>query len=280
MTDSEKLQKVLARAALGSRREMEIAIERRQVTVNGKVATIGDRVTPQDKVVYQGRTVKNDVSQQRLRAIIYNKPEGEICTRSDPEGRPTVFRRLPALRDGRWVAIGRLDFNTSGLLIFVNDGELANGLMHPASQIEREYLVRVFGDVSDEILSRLREGVLLEDGPAKFTKVTATQHQSSNRWFFCSLMEGRNREVRRLWESQGLKVNRLKRVRYGRFTIPSYLKPGQWMELSSQELKDLAAIANYPLPKQRTILKVDERERMQRREKLLRRGGRQKKQPR
>ena len=276
MSDSEKLQKVLARAALGSRREMETAIERGQVTVNGKVATIGDRVTNLDKIFYKGRPVNSDLSQHRVRAIIYNKPEGEICTRSDPEGRPTVYRHLPTLREGRWVAIGRLDINTSGLLIFVNDGELANRLMHPSSQLEREYLVRVFGDVEEEMLDRLKEGVLLEDGPAKFTKIAATQHQSSNRWFYCSIMEGRNREVRRLWESQGLKVNRLKRVRYGKLIIPSYLKTGQWLELSPHELNDLAATVDFTISKQRAALDLDDKKRMQRREKLLRRGGKPK----
>ncbi len=276
MSDSEKLQKVLARAALGSRREMETAIERGQVSVNGKVATIGDRVTNDDKILFKGRTVNNDASQQRLRAIIYNKPEGEICTRSDPEGRPTVFRHLPTLREGRWLAIGRLDINTSGLLVFVNDGELANRLMHPSSQLEREYLVRVFGDVDEDMIERLKEGVLLDDGPAKFTRIAATQHQNSNRWLYCSIMEGRNREVRRLWESQGVKVNRLKRVRYGKLIIPSYLKPGQWIELSPQELSELASTVEYEIPKQRVALKLEEKKRMARRDKLLRRGGKPK----
>lgn len=276
MSDTEKLQKVLARAALGSRREMETAIERGQVTVNGKVATIGDRVSTADKISFKGRAVNNDLSQQRIRAIIYNKSEGEICTRSDPEGRPTVFRHLPTLREGRWVAIGRLDINTSGLLVFVNDGELANRLMHPSSQLEREYLVRVFGEVDDEMVERLQEGVLLDDGPAKFTKIAATQHQSSNRWFYCSIMEGRNREVRRLWESQGVKVNRLKRVRYGTLIIPTYLKPGQWSELSPKELTDLAATVEYTISKERSAVKVEEKKRMARRDKLLRRGGKAK----
>ena len=274
MIESEKLQKVLARAALGSRREMENAIARGLVTINGRVATVGDRVTARDKIAYKGQVIKNAGNQQKLRAILYNKPEGEICTRSDPEGRPTVFRRLPTLRQGRWVAVGRLDFNTSGLLLFVSDGELANKLMHPSSHIEREYLVRVFGEVDDELIKRLCDGILLDDGPAKFTRVKATEHQGSNRWFFCSILEGRNREVRRLWESQGLKVNRLKRVRYGQLTIPSYLKPGQWLELNPEEIKQLAKSVEFRVAKKRVAINRDENERLQRRERQLRRGGR------
>ncbi len=277
MIESEKLQKVLARAALGSRREMETAIARGQVMVNGKIATIGDRVTPKDRITYKGRPIKNEGNKQHLRAILYNKPEGEICTRFDPEGRPTVFRRLPTLREGRWVAVGRLDFNTSGLLLFVSDGELANKLMHPSNRIEREYLVRVFGDVDADAIKRLQEGILLEDGPAKFTHIKATEYQGSNRWFYCGLMEGRNREVRRLWESQGVKVSRLKRVRYGNLTIPSYLKPGQWLELNPEEIKQLAKTTDYRVIKRQLNRSQDDTQRQQRRERQLRRGGKSKK---
>jgi 23S rRNA pseudouridine2605 synthase len=276
---SEKLQKVLARAALGSRREMEAAISRGQVTVNGKVATIGDRVGRDDKIIYQGRTVKNDGHEQKLRVILYNKPEGEICSRSDPEGRPTVFRRLPTLRQGRWMAVGRLDFNTSGLLLFVSDGELANRLMHPSSNVEREYLVRVFGEVDESMLQRLKEGILLDDGPAKFTHINATEHQRSNRWYYCGILEGRNREVRRLWESQGVKVNRLKRVRYGNLMIPSYLKPGQWIELSPLDIKQLAASVDFRIANKRLDLNQDDKEKIQRRDRQLRRGGGRPKKP-
>lgn len=274
---SEKLQKVLARAALGSRREMEIAIAKGLVQVNGKVATIGDRVTAKDKIVYRGRLVNDNSQQHRLRVIIYNKTEGEICTRRDPEGRPTVYAKLPSLRQGRWIGVGRLDINTSGLLLFVNDGDLANKLMHPTANIEREYLARVFGDVDEAMLKRLQEGVLLEDGLAKFEKIKATEYQNSNRWFYCSLTEGRNREVRRLWESQGVKVNRLKRVRFGHLTIPSFLKTGQWLELDGAELKKVIDMTDYSVQSKRLSIKPDEKIRMRRREQNLRRGGRPKK---
>ena len=277
MIETEKLQKVLARAALGSRRQMEQAIAEGQVTVNGKIATLGDRVSARDKIMFRGRDIHNSPQRARIRVLMYNKPEGEICSRSDPEGRPTVFKRLPKITQGRWIVVGRLDFNTSGLLFFVNDGELANGLMHPAANIEREYLVRVFGGVDDQLLQRLREGVLLDDGPAKFANIKAKDSQTSNRWFFCSLREGRNREVRRLWESQGLKVNRLKRVRFADFTLPSFLKSGQWLELEHTDVQKLVALTNTKVPKQRLKVKRDEQLRLQRQERQLRRGGKMKK---
>ncbi len=244
-TGDEKLQKVLARAGVGSRREMERAIEAGQVKVNDRVAKLGDRVTPADKIFVDGKRVVLRTEATRRRVILYNKPEGEICSRSDPEGRRTVYDSLPALKGERWISIGRLDFNTSGLLLFTNDGELANKLMHPSSVIDREYLVRIQGNVDDEMKRALLEGILLDDGVARFTDIVDGAGESRNRWFYCVVMEGRNREVRRLWESQGVKVSRLKRVRYANIFIPSHVRVGQWTELSEREIADLCLTAGF-----------------------------------
>jgi len=241
----EKLQKVLARAGIGSRREMERAIEAGQVKVNDRIAKLGDRVTPTDKLFVDGKRVVQRTEATRRRVILYNKPEGEICSRSDPEGRRTVYDGLPSLSGERWISIGRLDFNTSGLLLFTNDGELANKLMHPSSVIDREYLVRIQGNVDDEMKRALLEGVLLDDGVARFTDIVDGAGESRNRWFYCVVMEGRNREVRRLWESQGVKVSRLKRVRYANIFIPSHVRVGQWTELGEREIADLCLTAGF-----------------------------------
>ena len=233
----EKLQKVLARAGLGSRRGLESVIEAGRIKVNGQVAKLGDRVTEDDKITMDGKPVKLTAqAEQKTQVLLYNKQEGEVSTRSDPDGRPTVFDRLPSLTGERWIQIGRLDINTAGLLMFTTDGELANKLMHPSSGIDREYLVRVFGEVDDDMLQRLREGVMLDDGPAQFTDIQEGRKEGSNRWFYVVLMEGRNREVRRLWESQGVKVSRLKRVRYGPVFMPSRLKLGQWEMLEQKDV--------------------------------------------
>ncbi|GAB1268182.1 hypothetical protein NBRC116493_14350 [Aurantivibrio infirmus] len=270
MNTDEKLQKVLARAGLGSRRQMEVAISEGKAKVNGKVATLGDRVSDADKITFNGKPVKSaDAKTQRLRVILYNKPEGEICTKSDPEGRPTVFSKLPVLNEGRWISVGRLDFNTSGLLLFSNNGDLANKLMHPSSSIDREYLVRVFGDYNEDVKKRLLEGVLLEDGVAKFTDIKEHGDETKNRWFYCTVMEGRNREVRRLWESQNFKVSRLKRVRFGNIFIPSYVRVGQWVELTDREINDLAATADYTLPEQVRPFTVKEKEDYERRQRRM-----------
>lgn len=236
---TEKLQKVLARIGLGSRRELEGWIQDGRVSVNGKVATIGDRVSPEDEIRVDGHPVKQQSDHERVRVIIYNKPEGEVSTKDDPEGRPTVFTRLPRLHHGRWIMVGRLDINTSGLLLFTNNGELANKLMHPSSEVEREYLVRVHGAVDDDMLARLQEGVELDDGPAKFNKIRIGQGGNTNRWFSVVIGEGRNREVRRLWESQGVEVSRLKRIRYGSVEIPSYVRSAEWAELEPQDVRKL-----------------------------------------
>jgi 23S rRNA pseudouridine2605 synthase len=239
----EKLQKVLARAGCGSRREMERVIVAGEVTVNGRVATLGDRVTSSDKISVRGKTVSAAKDTSKRRVILYNKPEGEICSRQDPEGRRTVYQALPKISGERWISVGRLDFNTSGLLLFTNDGELANKLMHPSSVIDREYLVRIQGDVDDAMRQRLLDGVMLEDGVARFTDIVDGAGESRNRWFYCVVMEGRNREVRRLWESQGVRVSRLKRVRYGNIFIPSHVRVGQWLELDYREIADLCQTA-------------------------------------
>lgn len=250
----EKLQKVLARAGAGSRREMEKVISSGRVTVNGKVAQLGERVAVTDTIALDGKRVRINASESKaIRVLLYNKPEGEICSRSDPEGRPTVYDRLPKLQGERWVSVGRLDFNTSGLLLFTTDGELANKLMHPSSSIDREYLVRIQGEVDDDMKDRLREGVLLEDGKARFTDIVDGQGEGRNRWFYCVVMEGRNREVRRLWESQGVKVSRLKRVRYGNIFIPSHVRVGQWIELNHKEVTELCLTAGVQPPKPKPV---------------------------
>ncbi len=242
----EKLQKVLARTGLGSRREMERWISAKRVVVDGKAATLGDRVDGRAKIAVDGKPINISPGEQ-TRCILYHKPTGEVCTRSDPQGRRTVFNRLPKLKSGRWISIGRLDYNTSGLLLFSTDGELANALMHPSANIEREYMVRVMGEVDEDMLQRMMEGVMLEDGAARFTDIQDGGGTGINRWFYVVLKEGRNREVRRLWESQGLTVSRLKRVRYGDVFIPSKVKQGQWVELDRKEIKSLYRLAGLTL---------------------------------
>ncbi|MFA0810030.1 23S rRNA pseudouridine(2605) synthase RluB [Microbulbifer epialgicus] len=263
----EKLQKVLARSGLGSRREMERAIDAGRVTINGKVAELGERVTDHDQIEFDGRRLPSTEG-NRCRVILYNKPVGEICSRHDPEGRPTVYDRLPRLKTGRWISVGRLDFNTSGLLLFTNSGELANKLMHPSSVIDREYLVRIQGEVDDEMKKRLVKGVLLDDGPARFTDIVESGGEGRNRWFYCVVMEGRNREVRRLWESQGVRVSRLKRVRYGSVFIPSHVRVGQWIEMEPREIDDLCVTAGLPKLGQRPLTQGEKQTLERQRRKL------------
>lgn len=240
---TEKLQKVLARSGLGSRREMETVIDAGLVTINGRVAVLGDRIGEQDQVTVKGRPVQLKAeSDLPRRVIMYNKPEGELVTRKDPEGRRTVFDHLPKLRGERWIAIGRLDINTAGLLLFTNDGELANRLMHPSHQVEREYAVRVMGEVTDEMLQAMRDGVMLEDGLASFSAIQLVGGEGINVWYHVVINEGRNREVRRLWESQGVTVSRLKRVRYGNISLDKRTKMGEWIELTQTEVDDLSGL--------------------------------------
>ncbi|GAB3105782.1 pseudouridine synthase [Aestuariicella hydrocarbonica] len=277
MENDEKLQKVLAREGVGSRREMERVIAAGRVEVNGKVAQLGDRVSMSDRVVVDGRRLKLTPPESTpIRVLLYNKPEGEICSRSDPEGRKTVYERLPEIKGERWISVGRLDFNTSGLLLFTNDGELANKLMHPSSMIDREYLVRVQGDVDDDMKKRLKEGVLLDDGKARFTDIVDGSGDGSNAWFYCVVMEGRNREVRRLWESQGVKVSRLKRVRYGNIFIPSHVRVGQWIELNYREVKELCLTAGVEPPKPSPTSRQKDQERERQVQRLRAKGPRRK----
>ncbi|MEH6467420.1 MAG: pseudouridine synthase [Porticoccus sp.] len=270
---SEKLQKILASAGYGSRRELEKWIADGRVSVNGKVAKLGDRVSLDDTVSVDGKRAKLPAKDQRIRVLLYNKPEGEVCTRSDPEGRKTVFEHLPRLKGERWVAVGRLDINTTGLLLFTNNGELANKLMHPSSRIDREYLVRIHGAVDDDMLKRLREGVLLEDGMAKFSDVVPGERVGTNGWYTVALMEGRNREVRRLWESQNVEVNRLKRVRFGPIFMPSYTRRGQWVELDEKALNDLLISVDMRVGKKQKRLLPDDKVRRDRQLKRLRSKG-------
>ena len=243
----ERIQKVLANAGFGSRRDIERQIEAGEVRVNGKPAKLGDRITPDDKVTIGKRRVGAwRLGDTGHRTIVYNKPLGELVTRFDPQHRPTVFRNLPPLKTGRWIAVGRLDINTTGLMIFTTDGELANRLMHPARQIEREYAVRVHGDVEDAKLQRLVEGVELEDGMARFEEIVSSGGEASNRWYHVVIMEGRKREVRRLWEAVGLQVSRLKRVRFGPVMLEKRLPAGKWRPLEGGEVQALLEAAGLP----------------------------------
>lgn len=233
----ERLQKVLSQAGLGSRREMERWIEQGYVTVNNKAVQLGDSAGPLDIIAVKGKVINNPLQHQaRTRVLLYHKPIGEISSRHDPKHEKTVFDKLPPLRNGRWVQVGRLDINTSGLLLFTNNGELANQLMHPKFGLEREYAVRVRGQVSQEIITQLLKGVLLDDMPAKFTRIDFRGGEGANTWYHVTLTEGRNREVRRLWLSQGIDVSRLIRIRYGRVSLPRFLSRGQFLELSSEEI--------------------------------------------
>lgn len=264
----EKLQKVLARMGVGSRRDVEAWIEEGRVKVNGAVATLGQRVGDRDAIAVDDRLLKREKIEEHVRRVlIYNKPEGEVCTRDDPEGRPTVFDRLPRLRSGRWINVGRLDINTTGLLMFTTDGELANRLMHPSYEMDREYAVRVRGEVDEEMIERLKAGVMLEDGPAKFSDIQeAPGGEGFNHWYHVVVMEGRNREVRRLWESQGVVVSRLKRVRFGPVFLTSELTMGRYREMDQRELDILSeevGLAPVALPavSTKTKEKVERQER-------------------
>ena len=235
-----KLQKALADAGHGSRRELEAWIAEGRVSVNGEPAHVGQRITARDKIRLNGKLVHLRIAdERRLRVLLYHKPEGEIVSRNDPQGRPSVFDRLPRMRGGRWIAVGRLDFNSCGLLLFTNDGSLADRLMHPRSNIEREYAVRIIGELSLEARQRLLEGVPLEDGVAHFGRLVDGGGEGTNRWYRVTLNEGRNREVRRMFEAVGLTVSRLMRVRYGPVQMPPRLKRGMTLELSPEDVRAL-----------------------------------------
>jgi 23S rRNA pseudouridine2605 synthase len=257
----EKLQKVLARAGIGSRRGMERWIAEGRITVDGKPAKLGDRVSPEQVIRIDGRALPRYGLTPKARVVIYHKPEGELCTRADPEGRPTVFENLPTLRNGRWIAIGRLDMNSSGLLLFTTDGELANRLMHPSREIEREYAVRVLGEVTPAMLAQLKQGVMLEDGEAKFERIDDAGGSGANHWYHVVLREGRNREVRRMWEAVGAKVSRLIRVRYGSVILPRLLRPKRTEDVDREQLYALyhAVGLKPPVPASRSVQRAGRR---------------------
>jgi len=265
----DKLHKVLANLGWGSRRKMEQWIGEGRVTIDGAVARLGDRVRAGQSVRLDGKPVDLEEARE-VRVLLYQKPVREVCSRHDPEGRNTVFERLPNLKSGRWISVGRLDFNTSGVLLFTTDGALANALMHPSNAIEREYLVRVMGRVDDPMLERLKSGVELDDGPARFSDIQEGGGEGINRFFYVVLMEGRNREVRRLWESQGLTVSRLKRVRYGEVFLPSKLKKGQWLELPQRDVDVIYEMAGLPARETMDLSKKEQ----ERRDRFAKKGQR------
>lgn len=236
-----RLQKLLSECNIGSRREIDTLIQQGRIKVNGKVAELGQKAILEDHIQIDGKILdrKQKVRLTRPRVVLYHKPEGVICSSSDPEGRKTVFDLLPKMKRGRWVMVGRLDYNTSGLLLFTTDGDLANRLMHPSYEIEREYAVRVLGEVSDEAIAKLRAGVMLEDGLAKFDRLEFQGGDGANAWYHVILREGKNREVRRMWESVGLTVSRLIRVRFGELSLDRWLSRGKSKELQPDQVNFL-----------------------------------------
>jgi len=246
--DAPKLHKVLADAGLGSRRDMEELIIAGRVSVNGEPAHIGQRILPTDQVRINGKLIQRKIAKRPPRVLIYHKPAGEIVTHSDPEGRPSVFDRLPTMKAGKWLAVGRLDFNTEGLLLFTTSGDLANRLMHPRYGIEREYAVRTLGELEEGMRQKLLSGVELEDGIAQFSKISDGGGEGVNRWYRVTIGEGRNREVRRMFEAVGLTVSRLIRTRYGALTLPSSLKRGRWDELDENAVRSLMTLSGLEKP--------------------------------
>ena len=245
---AEKIQKVLARAGLGSRRAIEGWVEAGRITVDGKPATLGQRVEAHQKIQVDGRRLPQGATSPKCRFLIYHKPEGEVCTRDDPQGRRTVFDSLPKLRQGRWISIGRLDINSSGLLLLTNDGKLAYRTMHPKYELEREYAVRVLGGVDKAVLRQLSEGVSLADGVARFENIKEAGGSGANHWYRVTLKEGRNREVRRLWDAVGVQVSRLMRIRYGPVALPRLLRTGRFRDLEGEEVAELYAAVGLPAP--------------------------------
>jgi 23S rRNA pseudouridine2605 synthase len=246
---SERLQKLLAGAGHGSRRGIEEWIRAGRVTVNDKVAALGDRANNSDRICLDGKPLDLGGSAETVEVLLYHKPVGEVTTRNDPENRPTVFERLPQPRSGRWIVVGRLDVNTSGLLLFTNDGELAHRLMHPSSEVRREYLVRLRGTPDADVLERLRRGVELEDGRANFDSIEPESTEGSHSWYRVGLHEGRNREVRRLFEHEGFIVSRLSRLRYGTVELPRDLRGGAFIHLDSASIDALSRLASPAAPR-------------------------------
>ncbi|MGJ8662261.1 MAG: pseudouridine synthase [Marinicella sp.] len=255
---TERIQKTLARCGLGSRRQIEAAIKLGQITINREPVTLGQKLKIGDKISWKNRTWMVESDQLMPRVLMYNKPLGQVTSRNDEKDRPTVFDGLPRLKGQKWLNIGRLDINTSGLLLFTTDGDLANHIMHPSANIDREYACRIFGDVTKEIINNLLSGVELEDGMARFSDIQAAgegEEKGANSWFHVAIMEGKNREVRRLWESQGVQVNRLKRVRYGGVFLPKGLRKGKHREMVQKELDILFKDTKYEPPGQTLVVK-------------------------
>lgn len=237
-----KLQKLLAQKGLGSRREMEELIAAGKVMLNGQLAQLGDRAGSGDVIRIGRRTIRVHAADELPKVLLYHKPDGEIVSRNDPQGRPSVFDKLPHLRSSKWIAVGRLDFNTSGLLIFTNDGVLANRLMHPRFEMEREYAVRILGVLTEEQMKLLTTGIPLDDGQAAFTYLAEEGGEGANHWYRVILKEGKNREVRRMFEAIGITVSRLMRVRFGPINLPPRIKRGQWLELDEKETRRLLGL--------------------------------------
>ena len=247
---AERIQKILSRAGYGSRREIERWVAAGEILVNGAKATTGQAIDENDQVILRGQRLHlGSRLKATPRVLLYHKSAGEISTRKDPEGRKTVFENLPILKNGRWIQVGRLDLNTDGLLLFTTDGELANRLMHPSYEIEREYAVRVLGEVTNEMIDNLKQGVILEDGKAKFNKITFAGGEGANKWYHVVLKEGRNREVRRLWETQQVKVSRLIRVRYGDVSLSRSLRAGRYEEMTIKQMISLYKKVDLELDK-------------------------------
>lgn len=265
----ERLQKFLAQAGIGSRRQIEEWIRAGRITVNGVLAQLGDQASDFDNIRLDGRLLRTHAVKRRV--LAYNKPLGEVVSRDDPEGRPTLYEQLPSLARGRWVSVGRLDVNTLGLLLVTTDGELANRLMHPSWEIEREYAVRVLGEVTPSVLKQLKAGVELDDGLATFNTIVDAGGSGANHWYHVTLKEGRNREVKRLWESQGVTVSRLIRIRYGPISLRRGLRPGRWDELNETQIADLLTAVGMQPEDRKSVAKPSQRFRSKRR--ILRRGG-------
>jgi len=254
----EKLQKIMANAGVASRRESERWIKEGRVSVNGKIAEIGDRANFESTIRVDGKPLKITKPEEfKRKMIVYHKPEGEISSRKDPEGRATIFDTLPKIRNSRWLSVGRLDYNTSGLIFFTNDGNLANKLMHPSLEIVRKYAVRVRGQVTDDILAQLQSGVELDDGPAHFDSIEDAGGERSNHWYHVTLKEGRNREVRRMWEAFDIQVSRLHRIKFGPFELPRALKRGRWRELTPQELSEFESLTGLKPTKANKVIRND-----------------------
>ena len=263
LSTPERLQKILAKYGIGSRRKIEEYIQQGRVKVNGKVAKLGDKATDKDKISFDSKAIHlYGQPMTRPRVIIYHKREGEVCTNKDEKNRKTVFDSLPKLTKSRWIMVGRLDINTTGLLLFTTDGDIANRLMHPSYEIEREYAVRIFGkQLSDETIVRLKEGIELEDGLASFNNIRFSGGEGANLWYYVTLSEGRNREVRRMFDAVEPTVSRLTRVRFGDIILPKYLSRGKTLELTPSEVNKLrrsVKLKDYSFPK-KLVEKIEKR---------------------